>query len=164
MLKWTNDSARKIGRSGLSSCGAFGRSARTYCRRSPCPRIRPKSVAVELCTATRSQTKAQQTAPACERIRSARFVPTLQSISMRIIYTAEALGDVAQILSFISERSPTHAPAVAESIDTAAKSLQVFPRAARFDRETNTYERPVSGLPLILVYTISKELIEIIAV
>ena len=60
---------------------------------------------------------------------------------MKIVYTAEALGDVAQTLSFIAERSSARAPAVAARIDMAAKALKVFPRAARFDRETNTFER-----------------------
>ena len=32
------------------------------------------------------------------------------------------------------------------------------------DRETTTYERPIAGLPLLLIYTVSDELVEVIAV
>lgn len=83
---------------------------------------------------------------------------------MKVAYTAEALGDVAHILSFVTERSPSHAPDVAARIDMAVKALGVFPRAARFDRETEVYERPIPGLPLLLIYTVSDELVEVIAV
>src|SRR3977135_10977 len=83
---------------------------------------------------------------------------------MRVVYTADALGDVRQVLSFVADQSPTHAPQVAARIDLAVKALGVFPRAARFDRETNTYERPMPGLPLLLIYTVSDELVEVIAV
>ena len=83
---------------------------------------------------------------------------------MRVAYTAEALGDVAQILSFIADQSPSRAPDIAARIDMAVKALGIFPRAARFDRETETYERPIPGLPLLLIYTVSDKLIEVIAV
>jgi toxin ParE1/3/4 len=46
----------------------------------------------------------------------------------------------------------------------AVKALGIFPRAARFDRETETYERPIPGLPLLLIYTVSEKLVEVIAV
>ena len=77
---------------------------------------------------------------------------------MKVAYTADALGDVAQILSFVAERSPSHAPGIAARIDTAVKSLRVFPRAARFDRKSGIYERPIPELPLIIIYTVSDEL------
>jgi toxin ParE1/3/4 len=83
---------------------------------------------------------------------------------MRVAYTAEALGDVAQVLAFVADQSPTYAPDVAARIDMAGKALGVFPRAARLDRETDTYERPIRGLPLLLIYTVSEELVEVIAV
>ena len=83
---------------------------------------------------------------------------------MKVVYTAEALGDVANILSFVAERSPSHAPDVAARIDMVPKALAIFPRAARYDRETNTYERPIPGLPLLLIYMVSDELVEVIAV
>ena len=83
---------------------------------------------------------------------------------MRVGYTAEALGDVRQILSFFADKSPSHAPDVAARIDMAVQAVASFPRAARFDRETSTYERPISGLPLLLIYAVSDELVEVIAV
>ena len=83
---------------------------------------------------------------------------------MKVAYTAEALGDVAQVLSFVADQSPSHAPDVAARIDMAVKALGIFPRAARFDRETETYERAISGLPLLLIYTVSDKLVEVIAV
>lgn len=83
---------------------------------------------------------------------------------MKVAFTAEALGDVAQVLSFVADQSPSHAPDVAARIDMAAKALAIFPRAARLDRETETYERPIPGLPLLLIYTVSEKLVEVIAV
>jgi plasmid stabilization system protein ParE len=44
------------------------------------------------------------------------------------------------------------------------ESCTIFPRAARYDRETNTYERPIPGLPLLLIYMASDELVEVVAV
>ena len=82
---------------------------------------------------------------------------------MKVAYTAEALGDVAQVLSFVADESPSHASDIAGRIDMAVKALGIFPRAARFDRETETYERPISGLPLLLIYTVSDTLVEVIA-
>ena len=83
---------------------------------------------------------------------------------MKVVYTAEALGDVGNILSFVAVQSPSHAPNVAARIDMVAKALAIFPRAARYDRETSTYERPIPGLPLLLIYMVSDELVEVIAV
>ena len=83
---------------------------------------------------------------------------------MKVAYTAEALGDVAQVLSFVAEQSPSQARDVAARIDMAVKALGIFPRAGRFDRETETYERPTPGLPLLLIYTVSEKLVEVIAV
>jgi plasmid stabilization system protein ParE len=48
---------------------------------------------------------------------------------MRVVYTADALGDVRQILSFIADQSPSHAPQIAARIDLAVKALGIFPRA-----------------------------------
>ena len=83
---------------------------------------------------------------------------------MKVAYTAEALGDVAQVLSFVADQSPSHAADVAARIDMVVKALGIFPRAARFDRETETYERPIPSLPLLLIYTVSDKLVEVIAV
>ncbi len=83
---------------------------------------------------------------------------------MKVAYTAEALGDVANILSFVAKRSPSRAPDIAARIDMAVKTLGIFPRAARFDGETGSYERPISGLPMLLIYTITDDLVEVIGV
>lgn len=83
---------------------------------------------------------------------------------MKVAYTAEALGDVANILSFVAKRSPSYAPDIAARIDMSVKALGVFPRAARYDGETGSYERPISGLPMLLVYTITDNLAEVIGV
>ena len=83
---------------------------------------------------------------------------------MRIAYTADALGDVAHVLSFVADQSPSRAPDIAARIDMAVKAVGVFPRAAHFDRATGTYERPIAGLPLLLIYTVSDELVEVIGI
>ncbi len=83
---------------------------------------------------------------------------------MKVAYTADALGDVAKILSFVAKQSPEHAANIAALIDIAGKALAVFPRAARHDQETGVFERPIPGLPFIMIYTVSNELIEVIAI
>jgi hypothetical protein len=42
---------------------------------------------------------------------------------MRVAYTAEALGDVAQVLAFVADQSPAHAPDVAARIDMAGAEM-----------------------------------------
>ena len=83
---------------------------------------------------------------------------------MKVAYTAEALGDVGKVLSFVGDQSASHASDGAARIDMAVKALGIFPRAARFNRETGTYERPIPGFPLLLIYTVSDKLVEVIAV
>jgi toxin ParE1/3/4 len=83
---------------------------------------------------------------------------------MRLVLTVDALSDVAHVLSYLEEQSPSAAPDGAASIDAAAKALVVFPRAARFDRDSRTYEWLIRGQPLLLIYTVSDDLIEVIAV
>lgn len=83
---------------------------------------------------------------------------------MKIVYTKEALIDLEGVLSYIAERNPAAAASVAARIDSAIADIALFPRASRLDPDTGARERIVRGLPLLIVYTVSDDLVEIIAI
>jgi hypothetical protein len=63
-------------------------------RRCPRARFGSKSITIEPCTAARDQAGARSGS-----------LSTLQSSSMKVTYAAEALGDAAQVLSFVADQS-----------------------------------------------------------
>lgn len=83
---------------------------------------------------------------------------------MKILYTEEALADLEGFLSYIAERSPAAAASVAARIDAAIADLALFPLASRLDPETGVRERVVRGVPLLIIHTVSDDLIEIVAI
>ena len=83
---------------------------------------------------------------------------------MRAVWTREAADDLESVLSYIAARNPIAAAAVAERIDRTVDDIVSFPRAARLDQETGCREAVVRGLPLLIIYTVTSDLIEIIAV
>ncbi len=50
----------------------------------------------------------QRTVGGDGRCRRAGSLSTLQSGTMEVEYTVEALGDVAQVLTFVANQSPSH--------------------------------------------------------
>lgn len=83
---------------------------------------------------------------------------------IRVRYTIESYRDIERILAYVEKNSPEYTSQVSERIEVAAKMLGVFPRAGRFDRESEVYERPIPSLPFLLIYTVSDSMVEIIAV
>ena len=83
---------------------------------------------------------------------------------MRLAWTPEAADDLDNVLSYIAERNPTAAASVAARIDRTVSNILYFPHAARLDAETGARECVVRGLPLLIIYTVTDDLIEIIAV
>lgn len=79
-------------------------------------------------------------------------------------WTAEAVADLEDVLDYIVARNPSAAAHVAMRIDHSVEVLTEFPRAGRHDSETGCYEWPVPGVPLLLIYTIETDVIDIIAV
>lgn len=83
---------------------------------------------------------------------------------MRVVWTPEATDDLENVLAYIAARNPAAAASVAERIDRAVDDIAFFPRAARLDRESGCREAVVRGLPLLIIYAVTGDLIEIIAV
>ena len=83
---------------------------------------------------------------------------------MKVVYTEDALADLDQLLSYIAERNPAAAAHVAARIDAAVVAIAVFPNASRLDPETGVRERAVPGLPVLVIHTVSEDLVEIIAI
>lgn len=73
---------------------------------------------------------------------------------MRLRFTAEAREHIAEIYSYIRDRSPMAAMQVVARIRLAAERLTEFPRMGRTGRVTGTNEWVVRGLPYIIVYEI----------
>ncbi len=69
-----------------------------------------------------------------------------------VVWTAAALHDLDGILTYVATQSAQGAATIATRVDSAVLDISTFPRAARFDRETRTYECVVRGLPLLIIY------------
>ena len=82
---------------------------------------------------------------------------------MRVRWTREAAADLEDVLSYIAERNPAAAAAVADRIEETITVIKQWPYAARQDKETGVREAVIRGLPLLVIYTINS-LVEIIAV
>ena len=82
---------------------------------------------------------------------------------MRLVYTAQATADIENILTYISERNPQAAADIAERIYHAEDQIVRFPRAARYDPDTDTFEFYIRRTRIILIYHFENELIEVIA-
>ena len=83
---------------------------------------------------------------------------------MKVHFNASARGDLARIYDYIHERNPQAASKVAFAIREATNRLSIFPHSGRNGGTPNTREVVVPRLPYIVVYTVSPEFVEIIAV
>jgi toxin ParE1/3/4 len=72
---------------------------------------------------------------------------------MRLRYAPEAREHMASIYAYISAHNPSAATRVIARIREAAERLRMFPRIGRIGT-AGTYERPVRGLPYVIVYEI----------
>ena len=74
---------------------------------------------------------------------------------MKLRYTAEARGHIAEIFNYLNDRNPIAATQVVTRIRIAAERLAEFPRIGHAGRVPSTYEWVVRGLPYIVVYDIN---------
>ncbi len=83
---------------------------------------------------------------------------------MRIVYTAEALGDLVSVLEYIAENSELAAADTVVKIRHIEDNIKLFPGAARYDVKTDTYERCILGTRLMIIYHLKgSATIEVIA-
>ena len=84
---------------------------------------------------------------------------------MRIIYKPNAFTDIESILSHIAMDDKKAASQIADKIKHIEENIKLFPGAARYDVETDTYERCIPDTRLIIIYHFKgSTTIEVIAV
>lgn len=83
---------------------------------------------------------------------------------MIIRWSSEAMADLIGILEHMADTDPVMADNLAHRIEQADKYIQLFPRAAYYDKTTDTYERYVARTRVILVYRILENVEEIVVI
>lgn len=83
---------------------------------------------------------------------------------MRLRYRVEAASDLVAIHEYIAADNPVAASAVITRIRQSVERLLLFPKSERLGRVPGTRELIVPNLPYIVVYQISDDLIDIVAV
>jgi toxin ParE1/3/4 len=83
---------------------------------------------------------------------------------MRVVLTREASADLENVLSHIAANNPTAAATVAARIDRTLSIVGDFPGAGRLDPDTRAREWLVTGLPLLVIYTIQPDFVEVIGI
>jgi toxin ParE1/3/4 len=81
-----------------------------------------------------------------------------------LAWVAEAQRDLADAITFISERSPKAARALAVRVEERAHQLLEYPELGRPGRMPMTRELVVTGTPYLLIYTIRGQIVEIVRV
>ena len=76
-------------------------------------------------------------------------------MSRPVRWSADALTDLADQVSYIAADNPSAARRVADAIDRTALALGDIP-IGRPGRVTGTYEKSVTNLPYILAYAITQ--------
>ena len=82
---------------------------------------------------------------------------------MQVAYRLEALADLNNHFSYISQENPEAAARVVSKIRQTIRRLARFPYSARKGIEPGTYELVIPRLPYIVVYRVHS-FVEILAV
>ena len=81
---------------------------------------------------------------------------------MRVVYSAAAYSDLAQIYAWIANDTPRNAKSVIDRIcDSIEVALAFAPYMGRRGRAHGTHEWVVRGLPYIVVYRIDDQVDEL---
>ncbi len=83
---------------------------------------------------------------------------------MKLEWTLYALADRDKIFDYIEAESPRSAVAVDEAIRDHVKQLLDFPESGRSGRVAGTRELVVTGLPYVVAYGISGDVVRILRV
>ena len=82
----------------------------------------------------------------------------------RLRFSPTALADLAAIHAYISYDSPAAAKRVVRTIVGAMGRLKPFPHSGRKGRLDGTYELVVPKLSFIVVYIVTRDAVEVIAI
>ena len=83
---------------------------------------------------------------------------------MNIRYTRRALAHLAEIRAYIEQERPGGAKMTGDGIRTAVSHLAQFPEGGRQGRVTGTRELVVPRLPFIVVYRVTGNHVDVLAI
>ena len=81
---------------------------------------------------------------------------------MRLHWTAEAAAELNHMLAYIAEQDAGIAALVAERVLAVEEQIVRFPRAGRYDTETDTYDRYIPRTRIVLTYAIREDAVWIV--
>ena len=83
---------------------------------------------------------------------------------MELRWSPASAADLAQIVHYISEDSPSAASRVASMVYARAEGLTTFPLMGRAGRREGTRELVLAPLPFIVVYRVFADAVEIVRI
>lgn len=83
---------------------------------------------------------------------------------MKLRLTARVHRDLVGIASFIEKENPVAAATVVQRIDATLKIIKDMPKVGRHGARPNTRELVVRGLPLLIVYRLAQDTIEVLTI
>ena len=81
---------------------------------------------------------------------------------MKINWTVEASAELDHMLAYIAAQDASAAVLIAERVFKVEKRITSFPKAARYDIETNTYDLFVPKTRIILTYAVRGDIIWVV--
>ena len=82
----------------------------------------------------------------------------------RLIWTGQALNDLAAIRAYIAEHNPVAAAGVAARIALATARIAEMPLIGRHGKVAGTREWPVRRTPYLVIYRVAADEVEITTV
>ena len=82
---------------------------------------------------------------------------------MRIVWTAEAVDDLDNILAYIASQDIGAAGLIAERVLKTEEYISEFPRSAPYDKQSDTYDRYIPKTRIILTYEISGDMVRVLS-
>lgn len=83
---------------------------------------------------------------------------------MTIVWSTAAVEDLTHLRNHITQHDPIVAARVAGAILDAVENLELYPSMGRPGRVPHTRELVIPNTPYVVPYTITEDIVEIIAV
>ena len=83
---------------------------------------------------------------------------------MKLRLTTRAYSDLTNIADYIEQESPAAASRVIQRIERTLALIRTSPMIGRRSARPGTHEFPVTGLPLLVVYRLAGDTIEVLTI
>jgi addiction module RelE/StbE family toxin len=83
---------------------------------------------------------------------------------MPVRWTSAAADDLENIANYLFEKTPENAPRLIREICNAPSALKNFPNRGRAGKKKGTRELPLSSLPYIIIYQVSRDTVHIVRI